>query len=194
MNFKSILGVCLLTLAGSIQAATPSDFSTWRLSVDQLSLDSDKTASEGVDDSTIGLGLAIDIKRDHLVGGFGMYIGSIDDSRGFTQTVQDQYGNITEADSTVSVLSFFGEFGGSYQLLNEVFGELVAGYQTMSVDRSISNCSDCDSQDIPVDGGLYVKPRLKVALGEKYMLSASYMSYLSGDVTSGLVIGLEGRF
>lgn len=194
MSFKSIIYGFLLASSTAALAAPSSDFTAWRLSADQLSFNAEKTASAGVDDSTLGLGMAIDIKRDYLVGGFGMYIGSLDDSNGFSQTVRDQYGNISEADSSVSALSFFAEIGGSYLLLNNVYGELVTGYQTMSVDRSISDCDDCESQDIPLDGGLYVKPRIKVGIGKKYILSASYMSYLSGDITNGLAIGFEGRF
>lgn len=194
MSFKSIISACLLVSSAATLAATPSDFTTWRLSADQLSFNSEKTTPAGVDDSTLGLGMAIDIKRGYLVGGFGMYIGSLDDSNGFSQAVRDQYGNISEADSSVSALSFFAEAGGSYPLMNNVYGELVAGYQTMSVDRSISDCNDCESQDIPLDGGLYLKPRIKVGIGKKYIVSASYMSYLSGDITNGLAIGFEGRF
>jgi len=194
MSLKSIISVCLFVASSAVLADTSSNFSTWRLSADQLNLDAEKTLSAGVDDSTIGLGMAIDIKRGSLIGGFGMYIGSLNDSNGFTQTVRDQYGNITEADSSVSALSFFGELGGSYQLFNNTYAELLAGYQTMSIDRSISDCSDCETQDIPVDGGMYIKPRIKVAFGKKYIVSASYMSYQSGDITNGLAIGFEGRF
>lgn len=175
----------------AVQADTLANYSTWRLSADQLVFDSNKTLTACVEDSSVGLRLAIDIKRGAMVGGFGMYIGSLDDSNSFTQAIEDQHGKTSEANSAVSALSFFGELGASYQVHNSAYAELVAGYQTMSVDRSISNC---ESQDIPLDGGLYLKPRVKIALGEKYILSASYLSYFSDDITSGLVIGFEGRF
>lgn len=189
---KTVAFASILLASSALTQA--EDFTTWRISVDQLSFDSAKTQPSGVSDTSSGLGLAIDIKKGFMVGGFGMYAGSLSDDNQFSQTVEDQYGNISEADSTVSAISFFGEIGASYNAANIAYLDLVSGYQTMSIDRSISNCSDCDSDDIPVDGGLYVKPRVKVALGEKFLLSASYTSYLSGDIKSGLLIGFEGRF
>ena len=82
MSLKSIISVCLFVASSAVLADTSSNFSTWRLSADQLNLDAEKTLSAGVDDSTIGLGMAIDIKRGSLIGGFGMYIGSLNDSNG----------------------------------------------------------------------------------------------------------------
>jgi hypothetical protein len=197
-SMKKILAIALCTVAFGASASevetSKESFSTWRFSYDQITLDSVKSTSQGIGDSIGGIGIAMDFKRGSIVGGFGMFAGGVDDAQGFTQTVQDQNGDVFDASSSTSAVSFFGEAGISYVAKEKAYLELVGGYQTMSISRSIDKCEDCASDSIDISGGLYVKPRLRVAFGDKFLASLSYISYLSGDVKSGLLIGFEGRF
>jgi len=190
---KLALGLAMLTSFSVAQAET-DHYTTWRLSVDSVSLSSDAANQQAIGDGITGLGVALDFKRGQLVGGFGLFGGPVDDDNGFSQLVQDQNGDISVADSSTSAISFFAEAGGSFNYEGKAYLDVVGGFQTLSISRSISNCSDCDSVDLDVDGGLYIKPRVKVPFGDKYLGSLSYTSYLSGDIESALIIGFEGRF
>jgi len=194
IRFVTAAVAALFSLFTLAQDTTSTDFNSWRISVDSLSLDSNKTIQEGLADSTTGIGLGLDFRKGLIVGGFGMYAGSIDDENGFSQAVEDQFGNQSVADSTTSVLSFYGEAGASYLVAGLAYLEIVGGFQSLSITRSISNCSDCDSEDMDLSGGVYVKPRVRVPFGEKFMGSLSLMSYLSGDIKSAFALGFEGRF
>lgn len=195
IRFATAAVAALLSFTSIAQETPSGDFKSWRISVDSLSLDSTKAGVEGISDSSTGIGVSLDFRQGMLVGGFGMFGGSVDDANGFSQGVKNEStGETWVADSTTSVFSFFAEAGGSYFVKQMAYVDLVGGYQSLSISRSISNCTDCDSESLGLSGGIYVKPRVRVPFGDKFMGSLSLMSYLSGDIKSAFALGFEGRF
>lgn len=112
-----------------------------------------------------------------LVYGGGMALYFFDDHCKFSQDVIDGWGDRGRVSSTASGLGVFAELGYSVPIEPQnVHFDLFAGVEKIWAQRSISNCSNCYSEDIDIDGGLYFKPQFKfiresgftITLGAKF--------------------------
>lgn len=64
-----------------------------------------------------------------------------------------------------------------------------AGHTFLSVARSISNCSDCHSEDLNIGAGSFWEPMVTLGL-PRYSLYARYRTYMGGsDFRDALTIG-----
>ena len=68
------------------------------------------------------------------------------------------------------------------------------GYSLVFGTRTIENCINCFSQDLNVDGGLYVEPVISFGRDDHFQVGASFRTYLGGDMKNMIMIRLVKPF
>lgn len=129
-----------------------------------------------------------------VAGGFGFI--QYDDNNEFSQTTESIYGGDEESsDSSATGIPLYFALGYT-QFSNSTvpaYWSLHGGASYMlESERSISNCSDCHSEDIEVDGGLYGEASAGLNLFRSFTLGIYYKSYFSGDMEDA--VGLKFSF
>ena len=161
----------------------------------KASIESSKAQEEGIEDSATYLKLGFELQRSHWLFGAGFSGLFYDDNNEFKQTVQDYAGSTSTEDSSASASNLFAEAGYRYPVSGNIYADLFGGYEYIfSSERSIDNCSDCYSEDIEVESGLYLMPRIQYEVKNGLTLSLAYQHYLSGDIGNALMftIGFSG--
>ena len=180
----TISSVSLAEEAQSPQATTHS----WYAGLGRISFDETTARQEGVDSSAnfFRAGWEMEQSTGLIVGaGFGYYEYS--DNRSFSQRTEDNFGNIENSDSDASALSLYGEVGYGKSYGKVVNLDIIGGLeQFFSSERSIPNCSDCESQDIDINAGFYIKPRFRIVAENGFTFTLSYQNYISGDTSSSI--------
>ncbi len=159
-------------------------YSRMVVSLGSVSMDS-SVKNEGISDSAFGLKLGWEIKEQDFIYGFGIHSYMYDDAHSFSQQVESTWGSRSTEESDASGLALFGELGMSVARANNLDFQVLAGIELMLVsDRSIAYCSDCYSQDIDVNSGLYVLPRVALHANESFTLGVQYQHFFGGDLQS----------
>ncbi|MEM9102302.1 MAG: hypothetical protein AAGB12_08255 [Pseudomonadota bacterium] len=164
---------------------------TLYFSLGQAYLDSEKSTAEGVEDSALSIRIAWEGSRDSWVFGAGLSGLIYSDNRDFNQSVVDQFGNYSSASSDAQSVSLFGEVGYRYTLSQQATVEFLGGYEAvMSSSRSISNCSNCLSEDIELDSGMFIGPRVTYRWSNGVKVYLLWNQHLSGDIESNIMLSL----
>ncbi|WP_028885090.1 porin family protein [Teredinibacter turnerae] len=196
---KTLSFIALLVAANSLHAdealAAPNESYLKEngvlLSIGQVSFDSELAAREGVDDSALYVVAGWEGRyRSNLIVGAGISLYDYSDNEAFEQLTESSWGgNERNSSSSATAYNLYGELGYGVDLAPTVSLDLLAGYEmVLSSERSISYCSDCYSEDIEIDSGLFVAPRLRFKPWEHWVIALSYQSYLTGDVESSAQI------
>lgn len=201
---KSVSSLALTSLVSGLILATnvhaqesndsfdPSGTWAFNFGVEQVSFDKEQAASPNarIDDSATGLILEGEyFFSSHYSATVGIEFLQYDDDASFTQNTTDGYKN-----SDASGMPIYGELG-----YKRFFGPGDRTYVTaragMSImlasDRSIANCSNCEEQDIEIDGGFYGMAGLGVRLGQNWALGAHYKSYFTGDIENAVGVSVS---
>lgn len=159
----------------------------WFFSAGHMSLDSDNAAVELIDDSAFYMNVGWEGHKDTFVYATGISLFFLSDNDSFSQVVQSNFGGTSVESSTALGFGIFGEMGYSHVLAsgNTAF-EILGGAEVVNAERSIPNCSNCYSENINLDSGLYIKPRFRFYNGDTFIFSLAYQHYLSGDIDGGL--------
>jgi len=123
----------------------------------------------------------------------GLSVPIINDKDSFSQDVQSNYGgDVRRASSSINAWGAIIE--GAYQrsLNDKSWIGLGGGYRSLSADRSISNCSDCYSEDLSLHGGLYLRPHIGFLAG-RVEIEFSALTFLSGDYDNGAYVSFTWR-
>ena len=135
----------------------------WSMSVTSSVLD-DSVLKEGIDDSAFGFSLDADYLRDSWITSLSVEYLEYDDNASFSQEVVGS-GLINKGDRSSETsdasglllgvatgpLGYFGEN-------NDIAWYAQGGFNFMiNSERSIGYCDNCDSEDIDIEGGLFVK-------------------------------------
>jgi len=68
------------------------------------------------------------------------------------------------------------------------------GYSLVFGTRTIENCVNCFSQDLSVDGGMYVEPIVQFGKSDGLQFGASFRLYLGGDVKNMIMVRVSRPF
>lgn len=188
---SALCGFSAVVQANTEQVTTDQD-STWYLAVGRVSLDEKAAASEAVKDDANYFRLGWQRRSDAFVFGLGLSSYIYKDRAGFSQEVEDYFGDVSTEDSSATSFNLFGELGYSHPLSSMVRLELVTGFElVLSSERSINNCSDCYSEDIDLDSGAYIMPRVLLQTEKGFTAGLAYQHFINGDVEKGpsLVLG-----
>lgn len=135
----------------------------WSISVTQTNFDNN-VGFYGIEDSALGFSVDVDYIKSHWITTLSASYLAYDDNWEFNQEVVGKgFGNRGDRSNETSDASgvllgaaigrihFFGEASDA-----AIYGQLGADFMVYS-ERSIGFCDDCYSEDIDVDGGVFLK-------------------------------------
>lgn len=204
-----LLTSCLLgvTLLASTTFAAPANNNpnnanytgwSWSGHVDHITIDTQAAAEQWVKDSATAIGGAAEYyssqSENTLV--LGASVLFYRDNAGFEQYVEDYWGDVDYTESDANAFMVFAEYGPKYRFGqdNMSFFSVRGGVSGIfGSERSISNCRNCYSEDIEIDGGVYGLIGIGQTLG-RIDLSVQFQQYLSGDLDNTLRLKLSGAF
>ncbi len=172
-----------------------SDYGFWTYNgaIGKTSLNSDNARKEGIDEEAMSYGFYGNYHKGQLLTSLGLDFVSYDDNEGFSETVIQQGGwddgDISRRSSDASAFLLSAAFGPKFYLGEQqsTFAYLQGGYGLLTYsERSIGSCSNCSSEDIDIEGGVFANGGIKTNLGA-ISVGVDYRQYLSGD-------GLENAF
>jgi hypothetical protein len=206
---NALLTGCLLgaSLLAASAFAAPSnnnpnnmDYTGWSWSghVDHVTIDSQAAAEQWIEDSATAIGGAAEYysskTENTLV--LGASILLYRDNAEFAQYVEDYWGDVDYTESDATAFMLFAEYGPKYRFGqdNMSFFSVRGGVSgILASERSISNCRNCYSEDIEIDGGVYGVLGIGQTLGS-LDLSLQFQQYLSGDLDNTIRLKLSGAF
>lgn len=181
--------------AEDLSSGNGRDFSAFELDVAFLNIDSTAAKKNGVDDSALGLSLDVSGRKKYLVGGVGLAFYALKDRARFDVLVEDQYGDVSTESSSVDAYSFKAEVGVSFPVYkNSVYSDLLVGMQSFNAERAVDYCSDCPSSNLKLDGGMFIKPAMRIFINKKSGFTFEYQAFLNSDLASALSIGYFWRY
>lgn len=194
--YKIVIVVAGLMLALNIPAA----HADWSIGgyLESLSLDTEKASEEGIEDSANVFGFVANDQQGLLMVSMGLGIIVYKDNEEFKQAVQYFNDDIdTESSDATGLLLHFdvgprfqlGQSRASYFALKGGIGKVAAS------ERSISNCSNCYSEDINIDGGPYVQAALGVG-SDNLGVALQFSKYTNEEkgLSSGLRVAISWIF
>ncbi len=183
-----------LIVNDSIQANNSEDYKQiyWYASLGRTNLNKEKSISAGINDAALSLQVGMNWQRKNWNIGAGIGSIIIKDNNGFSTEVVDSYGHESNDSSNISSLFAYGEGGYSLYLFNNLVStDFQLGYEYLSTERSIPNCSDCPSESIDINSGLYIKPKINLYLNN-FMISANYQRFINNTRNSlSIALGMK---
>lgn len=154
------------------------------LSLGRVNFDDRIAVGEGVEDSGVYIDFGWEGRfYNNVILGAGISAFGYSDNDSFNQWTEDDWGDDEYSSSSAAAVNFYGELGYGVELTRMLSLDLIGGFEAvLSSERSISGCSNCYSEDIDIDSGPYIAPRLRFKPWSHWMFAVSYQSYLSGDV------------
>ncbi len=192
----TLFSTMTLSLCSSLALAqSQQTYSGWTLStnVDQININHEVANRPDVmvADSATAIGLAGEYFRSdsNMIYAIGLNYIMYNDNNEFSQYVEDNwYNGRNYEESDANAFMIFAEAGPKiyFGADNLSFFSARAGISAiLDSTRSISYCSDCYSEDININGGLYG------ALGighsfDRFDLSLQFQQYFTGDIDNSL--------
>jgi len=207
---RALFTSCLLSaslLAAGAFAAAPSnnnpnnnDYTGWSWSghVDHITIDSEAAAGQFIEDSATAIGGAAEYysskTENTLV--LGVNFLFYRDNAEFAQFIEDYWGDVDYTESDATAFMVFAEYGPKYRFGqdNMSFFTVRGGVSGMLYsERAISYCSDCYSEDIDIDGGVYGVLGIGQTLGS-LDIGLQFQQYFSGDLDNSIRLKISGAF
>ncbi len=166
---------------------------SWSAHVGNLNIDSKVAKSQGIDDSAWVIGAAAERYSSDSILTYVLGIDFIgyDDKNPFPQNTTDGWKK-----SDASAAMVYAEFGpkvpfGKDKLNYFVAHAGVAGI--FSSERGISYCTNCYSEDIEVDAGLYGILGVGHSFS-RFDLGLQFQQFFSGDLDNSLRLRISSSF
>lgn len=176
--------------------ATPG----WSVSghVDHMTFDKEAAWEQGIADNATAIGFAVERFQNTTENtwSLGMNFIFYNDDDEFAQYVEDYWGYANYQESSASAISLFADYGPRYRFgADKLSFFTVRGGLTGVVysKRGISDCRDCYSEDIDIDGGLYGLLGIGRTTGS-IDWSLQFQQYLSGDIDNVIRLKISGTF
>jgi len=207
---NALLTSCLFgasLLASTAFAAAPTsnnpnnaDYTGWSWAghVDHVTIDSQAAAEQWIKDTATAIGGTAEYyssksENTLVLGGSVLFYR---DNAEFAQYVEDYWGDVDYSESDATAFMVFAEYGPKYRFGqdNMSFFTVRGGVSGMLYsERAISSCSNCYSEDIDIDGGVYGVLGIGQTLGS-LDLSLQFQQYFSGDFDNTIRLKLSGAF
>jgi hypothetical protein len=192
---------CLATSSTLAQQSNqPATYSSWSWSghIDHVNLDKDAAWAEGIEDSATAIGFAAEryTNTSEMTLSLGMNYLFYHDNAAFAQYVRDYWGYIDYEQSDATAITVFAEYGPKYRFGQNNLNFVVIRGGASAVlfsERAIYGCSNCYSEDIDIDGGLYGVLGVGQTLGS-LDVSLQFQQYFSGDIDNSFRLKISGTF
>lgn len=171
----------------------------FNVNAENLSIDDEVAALQGIEPDAFSINVEAEyFLNDNLSTVIGLGFLGYDDNEEFSQLTEDAFGDVDNSSSSASALPLVMDMGYTrfYNGSVPAYVTLRGGLTYMfASERAIENCSDCSSQDIDVDGGMFVQAGAGINLGRSFTLGLYYKNYFSGDIEDAVGLRLSiGRF
>jgi hypothetical protein len=203
---RALLTTVLLGTSFTVFAATPqanpanANYTGWSWSghVDHINIDKEAAFSQGIKDTAIAVGGAAEYYSSNSENTLSLGINVLfyRDNAAFGQYVDDYWSGVDYEESDANAFMLFAEYGPKYRFGrdNMTFVTIRGGISgILASERSISNCRNCYSEDIEIDGGVYGVIGIGQTLG-RLDLGLQFQQYFSGDLDNSLRLKLSGAF
>jgi outer membrane protein with beta-barrel domain len=180
-----VVGV-LLWAASPVMAETDpfGDFGLLTGSVDSV-----VSRREGIGTRGWGANVGVGLRMNDVARvGIEASAQYISDNNSFTQLTTA--GNFRSKTTLYDIAPYVG---GRAPVGNASVGANV-GYSLIFGTRTIENCIDCFSEDLNVDGGLYVEPAVAFGKPDRLQFGAAFRLYLGGDAKSMILLKVTRPF
>lgn len=176
----------------------PTSGWSWSAHVDHINIDDDAAAEQGVEDYFTAIGGAAEYytSESDMTLSIGLSIMLYEDNAEFSQYVEDWWGDEYYESSDATGGQAFIEYGPKYKFgANDSSFFVVRGGLSgiFFSERSISSCSNCYSEDIDIDGGLYGVLGVGHKLGY-FDIGLQFHQYFTGDLDNGFRLKLSSSF
>ncbi|WP_193161832.1 hypothetical protein [Microbulbifer hainanensis] len=198
---KVLAGIVLAAVASAASAHQVIDRgavyrSSWTASGEVINFDPAVAAYNGIADSGFGLGVGYAGEKGWFNFSVGATFFLIDDKNEFTQQVANDWtGNESTEESSIDAGSVYIDAGFQLPVSDSFVVGLNGGYRYFDIDRGITNCRDCYSEDVGVESDTYLKPFARIDFNGRLSGALAYYSY-AGDkgVEDSVQFGMNFRF
>lgn len=201
------LSLSTLLCTSLAQAATPGNQPgnsagygnwSWSAHVDHVTLDTEAADKAFIEDTATALGLAAEYYTNTSENtlSLGMSFLLYRDNAAFGQYVEDFWDDTDYRESDANAFMIFAEYGPKYRFGTDNMSFFVVRGGVSGIlasERSISGCSNCYSEDIDIDGGVYGVLGLGHTLGN-IDLGLQYQQYFGGDLDNSLRLKISSAF
>jgi hypothetical protein len=199
-RFGFVSGLLLASVSHAQTNSNNIPYTGWSFSghVDHVTFDEKAAFAAGIEDTATAFGFAGEYysSESNNTLSLGMNFLLYRDNEAFAQYVEDYSGDVDYEESDASAFMLYGEFGPKFRFgaNDSAFFTVRGGISgVLASERSIGYCSDCYSEDIDIDGGVYGVLGIGQTLGS-LELSLQFQQYLSGDFDNSIRIKLGGAF
>lgn len=177
-----------------------SDYTGWSWSghVDHINIDEQTAYEQGIEKTATAIGGAAEYysTASENTLSLGASILFYRDNEEFAQYVEDYWGHVDYSESDANAVMLFAEYGPKYRFGqdNMSFFSVRGGVSgIVGSERSINNCSNCYSEGIDIQGGVYGLIGIGQTLGS-FDISLQFQQYLSGDLDNTIRLKIAGVF
>ena len=197
---SSCLLICSQLAIAQSGNSAPVRQTGWSFSghADHVNIDKEAAAEQWIEDSAFAIGGAAEYYSSDSENTLtlGASILFYRDNAEFSQYVEDWWGYEDYEESDANAFMLFAEYGPKYRFGqdNMSFFSVRGGVSgILGSERSISNCSNCYSEDIEIDGGVYGVLGVGQTLGS-IDVSLQFQQYFSGDLNNVFRLKISGAF
>jgi len=179
-------------------ANAPTSAWSWSGHIDHVNIDAEAAWLQGIDEGATAIGFAAEryTNESEMTLSLGASILLYNDNDEFAQYVRSYWGNESYSESDASGLMLFAEYGPKYRFGadNLSFFTVRGGASAiLGSERSISNCSNCYSEKIDIDGGVYGLLGIGQTFGSLDW-GLQFQQYFSGDLDNAIRLKISGAF
>lgn len=190
---KTLTATMLCLAAASVDAGPANlenqkyfDSREMSISLGQSKISTGAAQKEGVGEDIQFAKIYLQGQRGTILVAAGIGFINFDDKNSISQRVE-RNGSVSTETSSASGLSLNLEGGFRYNI-SIVNLDMLAGIEYFKASRKIDNCTDCSEEDIEIDSGLYLKPRISAEFTPKFGMDLSYSVYTSSDLENSLAL------
>ena len=186
--FKRGAIVCAVLLSASVANAEIDPYGEFSLLTG--SIDSAVARREGIGSRGWGGLAGFGLKFNKMAGvGAELTAQYVSDNESFTQlTNQGVYSSTTTLLDIAPYVALRAPLGDGFS------AGANAGYSLVFGTRTIENCINCFSEDLNVDGGLFVEPVVYIGKADSLQFGASFRLYMGGDMKNMIMLRLVKPF
>jgi len=189
----------LLSLATPPIFAQTSNTSIWSWGgqLGTLNINKESAIRERIKNDATVLGLFANHQSNWFFTSLGLDFITYNDNDSFTQATSNGFGRRNASSSSANATNIFMAIGpkltiGTQQ--NAIIYTQVGLSSLFESDRSISNCSNCFSEDINIESGAFTKTGFKFKAGA-VALGADYIRYTnSEDLEDSITLSVSTYF